>query len=136
MDVIALFKEASKVLQQDERYLALAKTRKQNDEDEALQAMIGEFNLVRLDLNNEMEKEERNNERLAELDAKINQLYNGIMTSPSMLAYNEAKQDMEGLVNYINAIVSAAVDGEDPMLVTEPVSGCGTEDCSCCSGCG
>ena len=49
MDVIDLFKKAAAALQTDERYLALAAARKANDEDEALQDMIGEFNLARMD---------------------------------------------------------------------------------------
>lgn len=114
----------------------MAEARQKNDDDEELQNMIGEFNLVRLDLNNEMEKEDRDNERVKELDTKINQLYNGIMTSGSMLAYNEAKQNIKGLVNHVNAIVTAAVDGEDPTLVAEPVESCGPDGCASCSGCG
>lgn len=135
MDAIAMFKEAAVALQKDPRYQKLADARQKNDDDEELQNMIGEFNLVRLDLNNEMEKDDRDDERVKELDTKINHLYNGIMTSPSMLAYNEAKQEIKGLVSHINAIVAAAVDGDDPMLVTEPVEGCGPDGCASCSGC-
>ena len=91
MDAIAKFKEAAMALQQDERYLKLAAARKANDDDETLQNMIGEFNLVRLDLNNEIEKEDRDDARVTELNEKINQLYNGIMNSETMLAYNDGK---------------------------------------------
>lgn len=136
MDIITLFKQAALALQKDERYLQLAQARQANDDDEELQNTIGEFNLVRLDLNNEMEKTDRDEERVKELDAKINDLYNSIMMSASMLAYNDAKQNIKGLVSYINSIVAAAVDGDDPMLVTEPVEGCGSDGCASCSGCG
>ena len=57
MDAIDLFKKAAVALQTDERYLALAAARKANDEDEALQELIGEFNLARMDLNNEISKD-------------------------------------------------------------------------------
>ncbi len=136
MDTITQFKEAAKALQQDARYLQLAAARQNNDNNEALQNMIGQFNLVRLDLNNEMEKPERDDQRVKELDEQINELYNNIMTSPSMLAYNEAKQNIRGLVNHINAIVTAAVDGEDPDGVEEPAESCGEGGCASCEGCG
>ncbi len=58
------------------------------------------------------------------------------MTNPSMLAYNEAKQNIRGLVNHINAIVTAAVDGEDPDDVAEPTECCGEDGCATCAGCG
>ena len=136
MDAINLFKQAAKALQEDERYKVLEAARQANDNDEALQEMIGEFNLVRLDLNNEMDKEERDEDKVSRLNTRINELYNGIMTRDTMLAYNDAKQNIKGLVSYINSIVAAAVDGDDPMLVTEPVEGCGPDGCASCSGCG
>ena len=53
MDCIDLFKRAAVALQTDPRYLALDQARKANDNDENLQNLIGEFNLARMDLNNE-----------------------------------------------------------------------------------
>ena len=70
MDCIDLFKRAAVALQTDSRYLVLDQTRKANDKDEELQNMIGEFNLARMDLNNEIGKSERNDARIAELNEK------------------------------------------------------------------
>ena len=70
MDCIDLFKRAAVALQTDSRYLVLDQTRKANDKDEELQNLIGEFNLARMDLNNEIGKSERNDARIAELNEK------------------------------------------------------------------
>ena len=51
MDCIDLFKKAAAAMQTDPRYLELDSARRANDADQELQAMIGEFNLQRLDLN-------------------------------------------------------------------------------------
>ena len=135
MDTIQIFKEAAKALQQDERYLQLAKTRTANDEDEALQGKIGEFNLVRLQLNEEMGKDERDAEAVNELNARVNELYSDIMGNSSMADYNAAKENIQGLISHIHAIVSAAVNGDDPMTVCEPrPEGCSPEGCSSCGG--
>ena len=75
MDCIDLFKRAAVALQTDSRYLVLDQTRKANDKDEELQNLIGEFNLARMDLNNEIGKSERNDARIAELNEKVNSLY-------------------------------------------------------------
>ena len=72
MDCIDLFKRAAVALQTDSRYLVLDQTRKANDKDEELQNLIGEFNLARMDLNNEIGKSERNDARIAELNEKVN----------------------------------------------------------------
>ena len=66
MDCIDLFKRAAMALQTDSRYLAMDQARKMNDKDEELQNLIGEFNLARMDLNNEIGKPERSDERIAE----------------------------------------------------------------------
>ena len=85
-----------------------------NDKDEELQNLIGEFNLARMDLNNEISKSERSDERIAELNTKVNDLYGKIMADEGMTAYNEAKRDCENLVNYIDAIINTAMNGGDP----------------------
>ena len=72
MDAIEMFKRAAVALQTDERYLALDAARRANDENQELQDMIGEFNLARMDLNNEISKEERDEARVAELNTKVN----------------------------------------------------------------
>ena len=120
MDCIDLFKRAAVALQTDNRYLVLDQARKANDKDEELQNLIGEFNLARMDLNNEIGKTERNDARIAELNEKVNSLYGQIMSNEGMVAYNEAKRDCENLVNYIDAIINTAMNGGDPMTVQEP----------------
>ena len=101
MDCIDLFKRAAVALQTDSRYLVLDQTRKANDKDEELQNLIGEFNLARMDLNNEIGKSERNDARIAELNEKVNSLYGQIMGNEGMVAHNEAKRDCENLVNLL-----------------------------------
>ena len=129
-DAITMFKEAAAQLQREEAYLALEGTRKKNDEDEALQQLIGDFNLARIDLNSELSKSAVN-----ELNVKVNQLYNDIMANESMAAYNEAKAELESVMNYVNAIINTAVNGGDPLTVEEPQQGGCSGSCASCSGC-
>ncbi|MEG2595984.1 MAG: YlbF family regulator [Ruthenibacterium sp.] len=135
MDAITMFKQAAVQMQKEEAYVALNGTRERNDNDEALQTMIGDFNLARMDLNSELSKsEDKDQDKITELNTKVNALYNDIMTNESMAAYNEAKEELEGVVNYINAIINTAVNGGDPMSVEAPSASC-SGSCSSCSGC-
>ena len=134
MDCIDLFKKAAAALQTDPRYLELDAARRENDSDEELQNLIGEFNLARMDLNNEIGKSERDDARITELNEKVNNLYGQIMGDEGMTAYNEAKRECENLVNYIDAIINTAMNGGDPMTVQEPSASC-TGSCSTCGGC-
>ena len=90
MDCIDLFKRAAMALQTDSRYLAMDQARKMNDKDEELQNLIGEFNLARMDLNNEIGKPERSDERIAELNQKVNDLYGKIMADERRRPHDRA----------------------------------------------
>ena len=134
-DAITMFKEAAAQLQKEMEFVALMETQKRNDEDEALQDMIGDFNLARIELNSELAKTEgKSQEKINELNAKVTKLYSDIMANDSMQAYNEAKADFEGVVDYINAILGTAMNGGDPMTVEKPTAGC-SGSCASCAGC-
>jgi cell fate (sporulation/competence/biofilm development) regulator YlbF (YheA/YmcA/DUF963 family) len=132
-DAITMFKEAAAQLQKEEAYLYYAHARQQNDEDMGLQDAIGEFNLVKLELQQSMADENADPAKTEELNRKLSEMYTSIMENPCMVNYNEAKSGMDTLLAYINAIITAACNGEDPMLVEEP-HGC-TGSCSTCGGC-
>ena len=134
MDCIELFKKAAAAMQTDPRYLELDAARRENDMDQELQGLIGEFNLARLDLNNETSKIEPGDDRINELNQKINDLYTQIMSSEGMVRYNAAKAECEALVNHIDAIINTAMNGGDPMTVNAPQGGC-TGSCATCGGC-
>ena len=50
-----------------------------------------------------------------------------------MIAFNEAKQEIDNLMNFVNQILVMSVNGEDPDTI-EQQSGC-TGSCSTCPGC-
>lgn len=136
MDVITLAKELALAIQKDDRYIYLDTARKTNDMDEELQKQIGDFNLARIDLNAETNKSSKDMHRIDELNDNINHLYNAIMSNESMVAYNNAKNEIEALMKHINSILTTAINGGDPTTVEAPPSGCSTGDCGSCTACG
>ena len=134
MDVIELFKQAAVAMQSDMRYLALDAARRAMDSDQELQDLIGQFNLARMDLNNEMVKDERDEVHINELNNRVSQLYQQVMNHEKMKDFNEAKAEAEKMVAHIDAIINTAMNGGDPMLVQEPQGGC-SGSCSSCAGC-
>ena len=135
MTVIEKARELGVLIQQDERYAAYYAAKQANDKDEALQNMINEFNMKRLQLNSEMSKEERDEQKLSELDDAIKSIYGEIMANENMSRYNVAKNAMDALLNQINMIITYSANGEDPMTCpienTRRCSG----SCSTCGGC-
>lgn len=136
MNTIDLTRELGKLIQQDERYKAYHKAKILNDADEALQSMIGEFNLKRVELNSEMSKAEKDSDKLARLDNEIKSLYGNIMANENMALFNQAKSAMDEMLSQINMVITMSANGEDPETcpVEIPQSSCGGS-CSSCSGC-
>lgn len=133
MDIIELTRELGKALQQDERYLQMRAVSATCDKDEELQNLIGEFNLKRIAINNEMQNESRDEEKLEKLNGELRHVYARIMQNGNMTAYNRAKEEMDKLLNRVSAIISQSADGEDPETA-DYVESCGG-NCSSCGGC-
>lgn len=132
MDVIESVRNLGKAIQADERFVRYAAARLANDNDKELQAQIGEFNIVRMELDNQFQQEEKNQEKIDELNTKLRDIYGKIMASPAMVEYNTAKAELDQLVNEVNTVISKALDGEDPE--TCETTAC-TGSCSTCGGC-
>lgn len=133
MDVIAMARELGAALQQSDEYTAYNVAKNAADGDEVLQEMIGEFNLKKLSLSTEVQKEEKDQEKLAALNEEVRSLYGRIMAPPTMAAYNTTKEELDRLLNFIQQIIVYSANGEDPATIEEETS-CGG-DCSGCSGC-
>ncbi|MBE6850788.1 MAG: YlbF family regulator [Ruminococcus sp.] len=134
MDIIQMTRELGKAIQADDRYIAYNLAKQANDEDEQLQNLIGAFNLKRMEINMEMSKEDKNDEKIAELNDVIRSLYKQIMENPKMMVFNAAKEGMDSLMNQINHIITMAANGEDPETCGTGEISCGG-NCSSCSGC-
>lgn len=134
MDVIAAARALGAAIQEDERYKKVMEQRKINDADKELQDMIGEFNMARMSIDNELTKEtDRDDEKIKEFNATLRRLYGNIMRNENMIAYNKAKEDFDALMQRANAIIELCTEGEDP-ATCEPASGC-TGSCATCAGC-
>ncbi len=133
MNVIESVRELGKAIQQDERFIRYAKARLQNDADKDLQAAIGNFNITRMELDREMNAEEKNEEKVKELNEELRRVYGEIMSAPAMVEYNTAKVELDQMVGEINTVISKCLDGEDPETC-ETTAAC-SGSCSTCGGC-
>lgn len=135
MDIIELTREIGRQLQKDERYLAMRAASEACDGDAILQNLIGDFNLKRMAINNEANKEVRDDAKLQELNNELRLVYGEIMQNGNMLAYNAAKQELDALLNRVSSIISQCADGGDPDTVDYEEHSC-SGNCGSCGGCG
>ena len=132
--ILDMARDLAAELQQDGRYLRLRLAQAAADEDAALQEAIGEFNLKRLALQNEEQKSEivRDTEKIQTLDEEVRTLYEKIMSTPVMAAYNAARSEVEQMVNGVTRILTLAAQGANPDEIED--SQC-SGNCGGCSGC-
>ncbi len=135
MDIIEAARALGVAMQADERYLRYLEARKKNDDDPELQKLVGEFNIARMTVDTEFQKEEaeRDVEKIKEFNVKIRQLYGQIMCNDCMMEFNKAKAEFEEVMKRVNGIIELSMEGEDPNTC-EPATGC-TGSCSTCGGC-
>ncbi len=123
-------------IQGDERYTAVRTAQQEADADEELQRLIGEFNIKRMNINQEESKpeDEQDAAHLRQLNEEMRAVYALIMANEHMQAYNTAHSALDELVRKINAAIALAVQGQDPALAAQE-SGC-SGNCGSCGGCG
>ncbi|MBO5106651.1 MAG: YlbF family regulator [Clostridia bacterium] len=133
MDIIEMTRKLGVEIQQQEVFKNYIKAKAANDNDIELQDMIGQFNVIRMQLDQALSADEKDTDKVKELNAQLKDTYTAIMGRESMMNYNIAKGELDVLVNQINAVIEHALDGDDP-LTCDIASNC-TGSCSTCSGC-
>ena len=135
MSIESALRELGREIQKDERYIALQAAAKVNDADEKLQQQMQEMQLISLKYQQEAEKgEEASQDRISELQADYQNLYNEIMAGESMQAYHIAATEMEKMAKYISGMIGLFFDGQDADSCELPPEDC-THDCCTCGGC-
>ena len=71
MDIIEMARELGAALQKSDEYTAYNVAKNAADNDAELQGMIGDFNLKKLSLNAEVQKEEKDPAKLAALNEEV-----------------------------------------------------------------
>lgn len=98
------------------------------DADENLQNLIGEFNLKKMAVMTEMQKEDKKDEAKIEQNQKeMREVYANILKCEAYTEFNESKSALESTVNQVYDIINFHVTGKEP--------GCSGSGCSSCSGC-
>lgn len=134
MEIIEIARQLGAAIQADERYAKYQEANANCDNDAALQEAIGKFNLGRMSLDNELSKDDKDEAKIQSLNDELRKTYGEVMTNPTMIAYNEAKSQLDVIVSEINSILELCLRGEDPATCDPHASGC-SGSCASCGGC-
>ncbi len=135
--VLELTRELGAAIQADKRFTDTLAAKEANDNDKDLQEEIGAFNLMRMNLNTEISKddEEKDHQKINEMNEALKDRYQRIMSNPMMTAFSAAKEELDVLIGEMNTIIEGALNGEDPYEIDpNKAQGC-SGSCASCEGC-
>ena len=137
MDIIKLTRELGAAIQQDERYIAFTKARQANENDAELNELMSQIQLVQMNYQMEASKEDPDSAKMQEFEAAFNAKYEEFMANENMQAYDEARAQVDSMMNYIMQILGLCVNGADPMTCEPEQSHEHSCDgaCGSCGGC-
>lgn len=133
-DIIKSVRALGKAIQADESFKSYIDAKTEADNDKELQGAIGEFNLVKMQISEETQKEDKDDAKIQELNVKLRKCYADIIANEKMQKYNSANQIYSGLVNKVYAILEMCCNGEDPDTCEPEEHSC-SGSCSTCGGC-
>lgn len=127
-EIIELAKKIGLMLREIPEYSEYLTVREKYEKDDELQTIIGEFNLKKLSLNNEMDKgDDRNDALIATLQEEMRVAYTKAAEHPTMVEFFNAKEKFESALNNVYSVIQYSLTGENP--------GSCSGDCSSCGGC-
>lgn len=129
-----LTRQLGAAIQKDEVFLNFDAARKANDADEELNALMGQIQLIQLNYQQEASKETPDDAKMQQFNKDFQEAYSKIMQNKNMEKFENARQAVDDMMNYLTAILAMCVNGEDP-ATCDPAAehNC---DGSCCSSCG
>ena len=127
--IIELAKQIGQLLRETEEFSSYEKAKEKYNTDSELQAIIGEFNLKKLALSNEIDKgDSKDDATIARLQEEARQAYMKAVEIPTMKEFFAEKEKFDSIVKNVVAVINYSITGE------ETQSGC-SGNCSSCGGC-
>ena len=121
MDLLVKARELGNMIKNSNEMNRTATAEENYDTDRELQAMIDEYRT------HETAAASTDDESFnGAITKRKNELYEAIISNPVYIEFVAAQEDVQRLMNEVNAEINFAVTGE---------RGCGESGCSGCSGC-
>jgi len=125
-EIIELAKKMGQMLKDSDEFRTYEEVKSRYETDSELQMQIGEFNLRKMAVMNEMEKEDKDNEKFERLQNDMREAYKTAMSNPLMGEFMKAKENFENMVNNVYSIINYQITGES--------GSCDKSNCASCGG--
>ncbi|MBR2464750.1 MAG: YlbF family regulator [Clostridia bacterium] len=127
MEIFELAAALGKKLKEDARIKRLDAAREAYEADEKIVNLSMEYAVQQQALQTEAVKEERDEALIESLNARVEEIYNEIVSLPAYVELEAAQNEVNDLMSSVNNTINAQMMGEEQ-------SGC-THNCATCGGC-
>ena len=128
MDILEMAKQLGLEIQNSPQMQAANKAEEIQENDEAAQELIREYNLRRMQIMQKMQSENASKEDMLAVRSELAEEFNKLLANESIKAYLAAKKEIDAVVKQVQDIITYYVTGEES-------GGCDSGSCSSCSGC-
>ena len=125
-ELVEIIGKMGEMVRADERYGAFEAASEEYANDPEIKTALTEYNVQQAALSEAFGAEERDDELVKAIQARIHALYQTITANPVYVKYREAGEAYESYTKAVYAEIEYAITGQR--------SDC-THDCSTCSGC-
>lgn len=127
-EILTKARELGQAIVDSEEFKALKTAEENQEKDVEAMELLKKYNEERKALAEEVGNGNVSEERLAEIRTQLSELFETVMSHPTIAAYSEAQQKFDSVVQQMNAILTYFITGE----ISTGCSG----NCSGCSSCG
>lgn len=127
MEIMELAKQLGQAIKADERIAKMNEARVAYEGDEEIQKLMLEYNAQQIALAEEYKKEEVDQKIIEAIENRLDEIVGQVTSNPIFVMVNAAQEEVNKLMNEVNAEIEFQITGERPCA----------HDCSSCgSDCG
>lgn len=136
MDIIELTRQLGAALQEDDRFKKCQEAMKANEANPVVKEKTEIMQVLQAAYQGEMQKEAPDQAAMEKMDEDFKMAYLEMMNQDTMKAFNEARDELNGVLNYMVQLLYLCANGEDPKTCEPSQDTCGGDCGSCGGGCG
>jgi cell fate (sporulation/competence/biofilm development) regulator YlbF (YheA/YmcA/DUF963 family) len=127
MEIMELAAQLGQAIKADPRVAKMNEAKEAYDKDEALQALMFEYNMQQVALGEEYKKEAPDKSVIEAIENRLEEIVASVTSNPLFIALNAAEEEVNALMQEVNAEITFQITGQRPC----------SHDCSSCgSDCG